>query len=214
MNDFYAYSAPAPLDPSKVKAGDTVTLHVVTIDSPAYDVAGEAYMLGHALAVGGHVLTGPGVTLIDHQPAPEPEWQPGTTGTATALRTSNVHGFCHLAGPDISDTFAFTSDEGVTVPWREISDFVPDESPTVSTEALAAVAHDVLAGPMYEASHAAMHVAEAITVYLSGHGWTPDTGPTAVEQLATVLAGKFGGHSDAYLDVASEVVALLRGESR
>jgi hypothetical protein len=66
-------TTPAPLDPSKVKAGDTVTVHVVTIDSPAYDVSGEAYMLGHALAVGGHVLTGPGVTLTDHQPAPEPE---------------------------------------------------------------------------------------------------------------------------------------------
>lgn len=61
------------LDPGAVKAGDTVTLHVVTIDSPAYDVSGEAYMLGHALAVGGHVLTGPGVALTAHQPAPEPE---------------------------------------------------------------------------------------------------------------------------------------------
>lgn len=71
--DLVPYVESPALDPSKVKAGDTVTVHVVTIDSPAYDVSGETYMLGHALAVGGHVLTGPGVTLTAHQPAPEPE---------------------------------------------------------------------------------------------------------------------------------------------
>lgn len=71
----------APLNPALVKAGDTVTVHVVAEpEMPDYDVSGEVYRFLDGLAVGGHVLSNPDVTLTAHQPAPqpEPEYEPGT----------------------------------------------------------------------------------------------------------------------------------------
>jgi len=74
-------TTPAPLDPSKVKPGDTVTLTVDPPDThPAFTVAGETHSLGgSAVYVGGwRVDDLPDyVTLTDHQPAPEPEPAPG-----------------------------------------------------------------------------------------------------------------------------------------
>lgn len=82
-------------DPSKVKAGDTVTLSVdpvgsVTTPKP-FEVTGEAWEdysdnpHGPLLRVGTYWLNSPEVAVIDHQPAPEPEPAtpaPGTFGTA------------------------------------------------------------------------------------------------------------------------------------
>jgi hypothetical protein len=146
---------PAPLDPSKVKAGDTVTVSLTDYELGTYEVSGTVRATsGGALMVGPTCIASNGTwrkaaTLTDHQPAPKPEWGPGTSGTATALSTGNVHGFWHLAGPHISDTdtFAFTSDEGVTVPGRYVSDFVPDEARPLPTrdevrEALTIARHE------------------------------------------------------------------------
>lgn len=75
-----ADATPAPLDPSKVKAGDTVAVHVSCEGCPDYDVTGEVYHYAQTLAVGpGDRLDDPRVTLTAHQPAPEPEpeWKPG-----------------------------------------------------------------------------------------------------------------------------------------
>jgi hypothetical protein len=74
-DDFEPVDAtPAPLDPSKVKAGDTVTVRVEEFDIPdPYEVTGKAYVGPIGMAVGGFLLSGDRVNLTDHQPAPEPE---------------------------------------------------------------------------------------------------------------------------------------------
>jgi hypothetical protein len=80
---------PAPLDPSKVKPGDTVTVRVEpnpgtgwgTLDHgpEAIEVTGTVWLdsgdnpHGPVAKVGVHALDLPNVTLTDHQPAPEPE---------------------------------------------------------------------------------------------------------------------------------------------
>lgn len=80
---------PAPLDPSKVKAGDTVTVRVEpnpdtgwgTLDHgpEAIEVTGKVWLdsgdnpHGPVLKVGVHAIGRDNVTLTDHQPAPEPE---------------------------------------------------------------------------------------------------------------------------------------------
>lgn len=138
---------PAPFDPSKaaitLKGGDYIEAesdgtkiggkvsHVTERGFVAIEHLGEFAI--HQITASPQADRYRFFILTDHQPAPKPEWKPGTSGTATALHTSNVHGFCHLAGPDIPDTFAFTSDEGVTVPWRDVTDFVPDESRPLPT---------------------------------------------------------------------------------
>lgn len=77
-------ATPVPLDPSKVRAGDTVALLVDPPDThPAFTVAGETHSLGGpTVYLGGwRVDDLPDyVTLTAHQPAPEPEpeWKPGT----------------------------------------------------------------------------------------------------------------------------------------
>lgn len=72
-------------DPSKVKAGDTVTLNIdpspMEVPYRPYSVRGEVYPIGASLFAGGWPIIGhPSVTLADHKPAPEPEpeWKPGT----------------------------------------------------------------------------------------------------------------------------------------
>jgi hypothetical protein len=74
---------PAPLDPSKVKAGDTVTVTVTDDKHGSIVVTGEAWEdYPGDLAVGPHLLSRDNVTLTAHTPAPEPEpepeWKPGT----------------------------------------------------------------------------------------------------------------------------------------
>lgn len=79
--DFLAPDAtPAPIDPSKVKAGDTATVEVIPLHGPRYSLAGEVYRVDTSgpLWIGPVSITAPDedivrVTLTDHQPAPEPE---------------------------------------------------------------------------------------------------------------------------------------------
>ena len=76
----------APLDPSKVKAGDTVTVVVSDDDEdiPSVTATGGVYeRFPGDLAVGPFLLSRPNVVLTDHQPAPKPEWKPGTVAEAT-----------------------------------------------------------------------------------------------------------------------------------
>lgn len=125
-------ATPAPLDPTLVQAGkapepgDTLVWTNSGIEVRVTELTPAAVVFAWSNGAVGQLPWSEWFNYL--QPAPKPEWKPGTSGTATALHTSNVHGFCHLAGPDISDTFAFTSDEGVTVPWRDVVCFVPDET--------------------------------------------------------------------------------------
>lgn len=145
------------IDPSTVKAGDTVTLTKgeTSVRGP---VTGISYAGGGEwdFRVGeesyrrtGHI----GLWAVTaHQPAPEsePEWEPGTTGTATlnnrvtgnsavglrAMRTASregVPGFALENGLSISD-------DAVTY---SVSDFVPDEPrPLPTRDDLARIMHD------------------------------------------------------------------------
>src|SRR5690606_20861515 len=67
---------PAPLDPSKVKPGDTVTVRVeeeyAHTTHPAYTIS-DTTAYGDPVMVGPFVLDQEHITLLDHQPAPEPE---------------------------------------------------------------------------------------------------------------------------------------------
>lgn len=89
-------ATPAPLDPSKVRAGDTVTLLVDPPDThPAFTVAGETHSLGGpTVYLGGwRVDDLPDyVTLTDHQPAPEPEpeWLEGAVAEVTPTRRPDL----------------------------------------------------------------------------------------------------------------------------
>lgn len=136
---------PAPLDPKAVKAGDTVTVHVLGLpDMPDYDVTGEVYEFsrpgaGLPLHVGGHSLSNPSVTLTAHTPAPEPEpeWKPGTTGTAEVVREGANGGprvfrktrgmIVHRPAPIDDDMFVTTEGEMWSVEGLYCKGFVPDE---------------------------------------------------------------------------------------
>jgi hypothetical protein len=88
------------IDPAAVKAGDTVTLES---DELVANVAGRVTDIQHdhgawtvylALGVMGHstpfvVGVGTSWTLTDHQPAPEPEWEPGTVYSARLAGASD-----------------------------------------------------------------------------------------------------------------------------
>jgi hypothetical protein len=105
---------PAPLDPSKVKPGDTVTVRVEpnpdtgwgTLDHgpEAIEVTGKVWLdsgdnpHGPVAKVGVHALDLPNVTLIAHQPSPEPERKPGTLVAATMDDGAEVVGFLAIDG--------------------------------------------------------------------------------------------------------------------
>lgn len=157
-------ATPAPLDPTAVKAGDIVTEEVW--------YSAEKLQRGDVIIGRGCESAG-GLFLVRREvPAPKPEWKPGTSGTATALHTSNVHGFCHLAGPDIPDTFAFTSDEGVTVPWHDVTDFVPDETrPLPTRDEVGPAIHEAMARngyPFYGDAKAILDATDAVVALWGG----------------------------------------------
>jgi plastocyanin len=80
---------PASLDRSKVKPGDTVTVRVeeeyAHTKHPAYTIS-DTTAYGDPVMVGPFVLDQEHITLLDHQPAPEPEpeWKPGTLYAAAS----------------------------------------------------------------------------------------------------------------------------------
>jgi len=135
-----AETTPAPLDPSKVKAGDTVTVEVSNSkpDVPTYTVKGEVHNDDQGRPWVGPILLNskyPGgpvsITLTDHQPAPKPEWAPGTTGTAstpigTDERVMRTTGY-GPQGPVWVDSHNNRLHES------EVTSFVPDETRPLPT---------------------------------------------------------------------------------
>lgn len=118
-----ADATPTPLDPKSVHVGDTVTVRFIetgdVLTTKAYqpdDVTkpGEwVYLLGwplnkpmgHGLAV-----TKFEILAIEPAPKPEPEWEPGTVGTATVRTVPNIR-VMRL--------------DGVTQPWASATFFAP-----------------------------------------------------------------------------------------
>jgi hypothetical protein len=119
---------PAPLDPSKVKPGDTVTLESV-LEAP-FKVTGVVEKIditlfdADGLAVAFNVMiwsrwftVGINLRLTDHQPAPEPEPEPEyTVGHVYEAKVANV-GRVQVVrvAPDMGELYPF--------PW-----FVPSEN--------------------------------------------------------------------------------------
>jgi hypothetical protein len=162
-------TTPAPLDPSKVKAGDTVTLHVEYDDASngkPYDISGEVTLDTYGSRWIGPVMLegeqGYEFTLTDHQPAPKPEWKPGTTGTATVRGVEDM--FVVRLHPNIQDGeggYAWASTDLIDGDHKDINgydgtflhtegdvtDFVPDETRPLPTrdevrEALTIARHE------------------------------------------------------------------------
>lgn len=139
-------ATPAPLDPSKVKAGDTVTLEngETSVRGPVAHIEKALPMdvvLGFSIRNVGWRYIAPGVvaqqehgvwTLTDHQPAPEPEpeWEPGTTGYATVSRLDDVFSL-RVMRVEWDGLYGFATESGRIVADAEnkwsVSDFVPDE---------------------------------------------------------------------------------------
>lgn len=124
-------AAPAPLDPSKVKAGDTVTVSGGgTGDRPAYEITGVAWEPSHSpgtLWVGPVCISAPLVTLTDHQPAlePEPEWKPGTVYDARLAGGADPFRVWAIEGDTPGTTAEFTDYLGNSYEAGELLDVRP-----------------------------------------------------------------------------------------
>lgn len=82
------------IDPSKVKAGDTVTVAGTNTAHLEYTVTGVVWKPSHSpgqLWVGPVALDATTLTITAHEPA-ESEWEPGTVGTATIEGVADVPG--------------------------------------------------------------------------------------------------------------------------
>lgn len=126
-------ATPAPLDPSKVKAGDTVTLdHPDGTHLPNRTV-GSVY----AITIGRRQeylndLYAEGYTLTDHQPAPEPEpaYDVGTVGTATVRGVEGVRVMrSHRTGSVASEFWLSDGEVGGYLQHQD--DYVTDVRPLV-----------------------------------------------------------------------------------
>lgn len=130
------------IDPSKVKVGDRVTVKAVDTKSPfvmtgivekAEDATPEDGASAAHLTIWGRVYTiGRMLVVTDHHPA-EPEWKPGTVGTATVRGVEGVTVMRTDAkgrGPWFTPTYV---DGFGAHPESEVTGFVPDD-----TEALRA----------------------------------------------------------------------------
>ena len=167
---------PAPLDLSKVKAGDTVTLERDGGRLPGQEVmvvseSGTGYttvILRGGLQV---YITGPDAwTLTAHQPAPEPEWEPGTVATAT---TSDPHRGVNgavlglfVGDPENDTPVRFETYSGDTYPLAALSDVRPlvvIDPATVNAQmvyetVLPKVTHDLGGGSDYRVLTTVRHV--------------------------------------------------------
>jgi hypothetical protein len=132
------HDTPAPLDPAKVKAGDTVTVRVgpspdtgwgaLRHGPEAIEVTGKVWLdsgdnpHGPVAKVGVHTLDLPNVTLTAHQPAPEPEpeWTDGTVAEVTYNNADETEQF---------KTRALRGD-GSWVPFADVSDLIMDDEVT------------------------------------------------------------------------------------
>lgn len=119
------------IDQTAVKAGDTVTVTGKTTVGDTYEITGKVWEPTHSLGslwVGPVAIGSPMITITDHQP----EWKPGTFGTARVNTTDN--------DPD-TRARGFVNEDGGFTYWSGIAsfeaadliDFVPDETCALPT---------------------------------------------------------------------------------
>jgi hypothetical protein len=134
------------LDPSAVKAGDTVTVQVITADQQKFHLTGEVRNVGASLWVGPICIDLPAddierVTLTDHQPAPKPEWKPGTSGTASVrlmgpfstVETAEVVNGPAILGENETVTVWAAGRGFIHSQGGDVVSFVPDETRPLPT---------------------------------------------------------------------------------
>lgn len=134
----------APLDPALVKAGDTVTLEKgaavvidVVIEAKSRGVGQFVFYTAEnpdPLIPGTYYLVNHGAwTLTDHQPAPEPEpeWKPGTIGTAGTVRGLGYTGPVVRTDEHLLPWWTPSRVDGAHYHGEEtVTDFVPDDDAT------------------------------------------------------------------------------------
>jgi hypothetical protein len=155
------------IDPAAVKAGDTVTAYIVPGDAPSFTVTGETHATGRGVQIGNWPIADSHVTLTAHQPAPKPEWKPGTSGTATVrgqkdTRVMRVIDARHPEG--VAWSSAIWIDGWLMHGDEDVTDFVPDEPRALPTV-------DEMVGALEFAGDDGVHVrehAEAMLQYLRG----------------------------------------------
>lgn len=150
-------ATPAPLDPSKVRTGDTVTLLVDPPDThPSFTVAGETHSLGGpTVYLGGwRVDDLPDyVTLTAHQPAPEPE--PLLRGLYSARYMGSEP--TAMWASDGGSGAVFRNDEGDEFAPEELADVRPlvvIDPASDYVQGLIRLAHDKAASPEGERDRA------------------------------------------------------------
>lgn len=128
------------IDPSKVKAGDTVTVEVEQHNGDTYSVTGKANLTSNGYLWVGPIRIDAGAIeayparITDHQPA-MPKWEQGTAGTATVLYDGDVS---RAATRIVFRTAGVIAPGRTTRPWvdelgnlladDEVTDFVPDDA--------------------------------------------------------------------------------------
>lgn len=140
---------PTQIDPAKVKAGDTVTLErdtalardIVERIEP-YPQGGYSIVLRETTPA---YLTVTGWLVTDHQPAPKPEWKPGTTGTGT-VNGESVRGLVGRTDDGEGPMFSYWNDFAghLSLTGTVPADFVPDGTRPLPTREERASVADLL----------------------------------------------------------------------
>jgi hypothetical protein len=178
MSTMREVPTPAPLDPSKVKAGDTVAVEVENSNTgvPTYTVSGEVHDDDQGRPWVGPILLNskyPGgpvsVTITDHQPAPKPEWEPGTSGTAALNGVPNAR--VMRAGVGGVMTW-WVAQDGCKYSDEELTDFVPDEPrPLPTRDEVGPAIHEAMARngyPFYGDAKAILDATDAVVALWGG----------------------------------------------
>jgi hypothetical protein len=178
---FVKDAAAGPLDPSKVKAGDTVTLERTKrndrVDALVEEVPQPGVLLlegwGAVFQIG---TVDPAWTLTDHQPAPKPEWEPGTIGTAGTVRGLGYTGPVVRTEEHLVPWWTPSKVDGAHYHREDhVTDFVPDEPRPLPTREQIADALGKLSG---------------LTTWTQGGGLTNRSCGMLVDAVEALLRGE------------------------
>lgn len=123
-------ATPTPLDPAAVKAGDTVTIvgDAAKVEGKVHAVFMEDALVFEIGYSHFKVSGADAWTLTAHQPAPKPEWKPGTVGTAGTVRGLGYTGPVVRTDEHLLPWWTPSRVDGAHYHGEDtVTDFVPDE---------------------------------------------------------------------------------------
>lgn len=237
------------IDPSKVKAGDTVWVRFIEtgeeLVTKAYrpesitEPGPWAFLLGWPLnkGNGGHGLAVKYFEILDHQPAPQPEWQPGTVYEITTRDDHTIAAWC-ITGAR-SGHVVFLDQDGEEYDPSELLAITPQTSVNFTVAELEAEVERLRAKTLptdltkcicpWDSEDRGGGHSEIVAEYEpacpvhSEHVYDPRAGewiacapailqgtplPT-LEQVAELARMKFGGPVEAWLTFAEDIRALF-----